>query len=135
MKKRKRTPLEEEVDREIIAKGKEVLKDFDESEAIHIPAKKLESKLISIRIPMNMLDKLREVAVQKGHIGYQQLIKTYVAEGLLREEWKILAQALEPSIHVQSNISLSSSSICQPLQPEEWVTGVTKLNKERIDGN
>lgn len=37
---RKRTDLEKEVDAEIIAKGKDAVHDFDESQAIVVPAKK-----------------------------------------------------------------------------------------------
>jgi len=38
--KPERTELEREVDAEIIAKGKDAIKDFDESQAIVVPAKK-----------------------------------------------------------------------------------------------
>lgn len=44
------------------------------------------SKLISIRIPQPMMDKLREVAQSKGDVGYQQLIKSYVSNGLASVE-------------------------------------------------
>ena len=39
-RKRARTPLERAVDQELISKGKDVLKDFDESKALHVPAKR-----------------------------------------------------------------------------------------------
>ncbi|MCB9799355.1 MAG: NAD-dependent epimerase/dehydratase family protein [Candidatus Omnitrophica bacterium] len=45
-----------------------------------------ESKLISIRIPENVISKLREVAGKKGDGGYQHLIKTYIAKGLVKED-------------------------------------------------
>ena len=86
MSKRRRTPLEKAVDRELIDKGKEALKEFDESEAIHVPAKRRDSKLISIRLPMDMLKQLRDVAQKRGDIGYQQLMKSYLADGLEREK-------------------------------------------------
>jgi len=82
---RKRTPLEREVDQELISKGKEALKDFDESNSFRVVPSKQESKLISIRLPMEMIRQLREVASQRGDIGYQQLIRLYLAEALLRE--------------------------------------------------
>jgi UDP-glucuronate decarboxylase len=44
-----------------------------------------ENKLISIRIPEGVIEKLRGVAGKKGDIGYQQLIKTYITEGLTNE--------------------------------------------------
>lgn len=86
--KRKRTPMEEEVDRELIAKGREAFHDFDESEALHVPAKKRESKLISIRLPSVMIKELRDLAVRKGDVGYQQLIKIFIAEGILRSQYE-----------------------------------------------
>ena len=85
MSKRRRTPLEKAVDRELVDKGKEALKEFDEAEAIRVPAKRRDSKLISIRLPMDMLKQLREVAQKRGDIGYQQLIKSYLADSLERE--------------------------------------------------
>ncbi len=45
-----------------------------------------ENKLISIRIPENMIDSLRKVAGEKGDLGYQQLIKSYISKGLGSEE-------------------------------------------------
>lgn len=44
-----------------------------------------DSKLISIRIPANMIEKLRGVAGQKGDMGYQKLIKSYISQGLTGE--------------------------------------------------
>jgi len=42
--KRARTPLERAVDLEMILKGKDVIKDFDESQALHIPAKRFRKR-------------------------------------------------------------------------------------------
>lgn len=87
MAKRTRSKIEKEVDAELEAKTKEeLLAEFDQSQALHVPARKRESKLISIRLPMNLLNRLRDIAIRKGDIGYQQLIKTYLAESLEREE-------------------------------------------------
>ena len=87
MTKRKRSKIEKEVDTELEAKTKEeLLAEFDHSQALHVPAKKRESKLISIRLPMILLKQLRDIAIKKGDIGYQQLIRTYLAEGVEREE-------------------------------------------------
>jgi hypothetical protein len=76
---------ENQADSELISKGKRALDDFDQSEPIVVPAKSRESKLISIRIPIGMMQKLRSVALAKGDIGYQQIIKTYIAEGLRKD--------------------------------------------------
>ncbi|OGW86954.1 MAG: hypothetical protein A3C35_00220 [Omnitrophica bacterium RIFCSPHIGHO2_02_FULL_46_11] len=86
MTKRIRSKIEKEVDAELEAKTKdELLADFDESQALHVPAKKSESKLISIRLPMSMIEQLRNVAIKKGDVGYQQMIKIFIADGLTRE--------------------------------------------------
>ena len=83
--KKKRTQIDEDVDRELIAKGPEAIRDFDESQALHVPARKSENKLISIRLPLSMINGLRDVAIKKGDIGYQQMIKIFIADGLTRE--------------------------------------------------
>jgi len=49
------------------------------------PAQESDSKLISIRIPANMIEKLRGVAGKKGDMGYQKLIKSYISQGLTEE--------------------------------------------------
>ena len=82
--KKKRSAADRALDRELISKGREALKDFDKSEALRVPVKKRESKLISIRLPMSMIGDLRDAAVKKGDIGYQQLIKILIADGLAR---------------------------------------------------
>lgn len=43
------------------------------------------NKLISIRIPENTIQDLQRQAGKKGGIGYQKLIKTYIANGLAEE--------------------------------------------------
>jgi hypothetical protein len=37
---------------------------------------------------MDMIKNLRNVAIKKGDIGYQQLIKIYIADGLLRSQFE-----------------------------------------------
>ena len=86
MPKRKRTKMEQDVDRELERETKEeLLAEFNESQALHVPARKSENKLISIRLPMRMIEQLREIAVKKGDVGYQQMIKIFIADGLARE--------------------------------------------------
>lgn len=43
------------------------------------------SKLISIRIPEEMIEELRGVAQKRDGVGYQQLIKSYISNGLHEE--------------------------------------------------
>ncbi len=50
-----------------------------------IPSKDRPSTSISIRIPVDVLDKLKRIAPLKGMTGYQSLIKYYLGQGLLRD--------------------------------------------------
>ena len=85
-KKKTRREIDQEVDAELEAKTKdELLAEFDQSQALFVPAKKMESKLISIRLPMVMIKGLRDVAIEKGDIGYQTLLKIWIAERLEKE--------------------------------------------------
>jgi len=74
------------IDKEILAKGKKAEEDF-ESKGLYVIPKPLQSKLISIRLPMTMISALRQVAETKGGIGYQQLVKIYISEGLIRDQY------------------------------------------------
>ncbi len=82
---RKRSEIEKSVDKELIEKGSDVISEFDASASYSVSPRKKSSRLISIRLPMEMIETLRKVATQKGDIGYQRMIKRYVYEGLLRE--------------------------------------------------
>ena len=83
MAKKTQKDRDREIDAEYEGKTKEeILAEFDESKALHVPAKKRENILISIRLPIRMIQQLREVAIKKGDIGYQQIIKIFIADGL-----------------------------------------------------
>ena len=83
-----RKEIDKARDAELEAKGKDAIRDFDDSQALFVPAKKRVSKLISIRLPMGMIKELRDVASKKGDIGYQQLIKIFIADGLLKSQFE-----------------------------------------------
>ncbi len=61
--------------------------------AVKVESPGADNKLISIRIPENVIEKLRRVAGQKGDAGYQQLIKSYIAKGLIAEVPEPAAQS------------------------------------------
>ena len=99
------------VDNEILSKGEDVVKDFDYSQEVYVEPKVMENKLISIRLPGIMLKDLRVVAERRGDIGYQQVIKTYIAEGLLRDSQRY-ENRIPSILNDGSNIvSVSSASI------------------------
>ena len=62
--------------------------EWDEVHAVEvIPEKrKLDFAIsTSIRLPKGMVEKLRKIALRKGDIGYQTLIKIWIAERLEME--------------------------------------------------
>ncbi len=41
---------------------------------------------ITLRIPVDVVDSMKEIAPQRGFSGYQALLKSYIGEGLRRDE-------------------------------------------------
>jgi len=41
---------------------------------------------ITLRIPVDVVESLKEIAPHKGFSGYQTLLKLYISEGLRRDE-------------------------------------------------
>ncbi len=41
---------------------------------------------ITLRIPVDVVDSLKEIAPHRGFEGYQTLLKSYLSEGLRRDE-------------------------------------------------
>jgi len=41
---------------------------------------------VTLRIPVDVVESLKEIAPQKGFSGYQPLLKAYVSEGLRKDE-------------------------------------------------
>ena len=41
---------------------------------------------ITLRIPVDVVDSMKEIAPHKGYTGYQTLLKSYISEGLRRDE-------------------------------------------------
>lgn len=62
--------------------------DWDETKAVTVEPEPRQVGGIStsIRLPFSMVTKLRKVAQRKGDIGYQTLIKIWIAERLEEEE-------------------------------------------------
>lgn len=119
--KKNKGPRIDTVTQEILNKGKDIVKDFDDSEGVYVEPKPLESKLISIRLPMVMISNLRIVARLRGDIGYQQIIKTYIAEGLERDNQRI--QHNMPLQVSFGEADLSASSSCEA-PPSDILSGV-----------
>lgn len=41
---------------------------------------------ITLRIPVDVVDSMKEIAPHKGFSGYQTLLKSYISEGLRKDE-------------------------------------------------
>jgi hypothetical protein len=61
--------------------------EWDESRSVHVnPEPRMKAGVsTSIRLPRHMVAKLRRVAERKGDIGYQALLKMWIAERLEKE--------------------------------------------------
>ena len=59
-------------------------KEWDETKSVEVlPEKVVRAEFsTSIRLPKSMIQKLKKIASKKGEIGYQTLIKIWIAERL-----------------------------------------------------
>ncbi len=48
--------------------------------------KERPSTSITIRIPVDLVESMKEIAPYRGFSGYQSLLKSYISEGLRRDE-------------------------------------------------
>lgn len=46
---------------------------------------------ITLRIPVDVVESLKEIAPHRGLLGYQTLLKAYISEGLRRDEAQYMA--------------------------------------------
>lgn len=62
-------------------------KEWDDAKSVVVdPEPRMKTGIsTSIRLPKEMVDKLRKVARKKGDIGYQTLLKIWIAERLEKE--------------------------------------------------
>jgi len=59
--------------------------EWDDSKAVEVKMPKSTGVSTSIRLPKNMIDNLRKIAERKGGVGYQTLLKIWIAERLEEE--------------------------------------------------
>lgn len=60
--------------------------EWDESRSVTVsPEKRTSGISTSIRLPKDMVAKLKKIARKKGDIGYQTLLKIWIAERLEKE--------------------------------------------------
>ena len=78
----------------------------------------MATKLVSIRIPEDMLLSLRTLAPMRGDIGYQQLMKTYIADGIYRDN-----PQLSGPISNTEDPSGGQVNVLSPLYPSAYQPG------------
>lgn len=49
---------------------------------------------ITLRIPVDVVESLKEIAPHRGFTGYQTLLKAYISEGLRHDEAKFSTSAM-----------------------------------------
>lgn len=49
-------------------------------------SKTREMTAITLRIPVDVVESMKTIAPQRGFSGYQPLLKSYISEGLRRDE-------------------------------------------------
>lgn len=59
--------------------------DWDDSKSVVVTPSKDAGVSTSIRLPKEMVNKLKKIAHRKGGIGYQTLLKMWIAERLEKE--------------------------------------------------
>jgi len=50
---------------------------------------------ITLRIPVDVVESLKQIAPHKGYSGYQILLKSYISEGLRRDEGQFAQASME----------------------------------------
>ena len=57
-------------------------------------AKDRPTTSITLRIPVDVVDSLKAIAPHKGYAGYQTLLKSYISDGLRRDEAMYVSDTL-----------------------------------------
>ena len=50
---------------------------------------------ITLRIPVDVVESLKEIAPPRGFSGYQTLLKSYISEGLRRDEGQLIQASMD----------------------------------------
>ena len=72
--------------------------------------------LISMRLPRQMIDELKEIAISKGFSGYQGLIRYYVSQGARKDIEEMDAPNLENVARSLKEHGVSKKVIDQALK-------------------
>ena len=70
---------------------------------------------ITLRIPVDVVDSLKELAPKTGHSGYQALLKSYISEGLRRDETKFTFAPTQRLVQALKKRGVSAKVLDQAL--------------------
>ena len=66
---------------------------------------------ITLRIPVDVVDSLKAIAPQRGFTGYQTLLKSYLSDGLRRDEAQSLSHSTARLVQALKNRGVSAELI------------------------
>jgi tRNA 2-selenouridine synthase SelU len=66
---------------------------------------------ITLRIPVDVVDSLKAIAPQRGFTGYQTLLKSYLSDGLRRDEAQNLNASTARLVQALKNRGVSAELI------------------------
>jgi hypothetical protein len=66
---------------------------------------------ITLRIPVDVVESLKAIAPQRGFTGYQTVLKSYLSEGLRRDEAQLAAVSQARLIEALKKRGVSSALI------------------------
>ncbi|KON81105.1 BrnA antitoxin family protein [Azoarcus sp. PA01] len=66
---------------------------------------------ITLRIPADVVESMKAIAPQRGFAGYQTLLKSYISEGLRRDEAQFAATHEARLIETLKRLGVSSELI------------------------
>lgn len=70
---------------------------------------------ITLRIPVDVIGSLKELAPKTGHSGYQALLKSYISEGLRRDEAKFTFAPTQRLVQALKKRGVSAKVLDQAL--------------------
>jgi len=71
---------------------------------------------ITLRIPVDVVDSMKAIAPKKGFSGYQTLLKTYISEGLRKDEAQQALMQSENFMAALKQQGISDEVIASALQ-------------------
>ena len=70
---------------------------------------------ITLRIPVDVVESLKKIAPKTGHSGYQALLKSYISEGLRRDEAKFTFAPTQRLVQALKKRGVSAKVLNQAL--------------------